>query len=298
MLCLIANPAAGRGRARRAIPAARAALAAVADVRLRETRVAGDERRLVDDALDDGCTTIVALGGDGTWSKVASAIVASGSDCRLGLLAAGTGNDLAKSLAVPARDFTATARLIADGGTRRIDVGFVDGQCFVNAAGFGFDAAVLAAVAGRTWPRGDALYIAAALGLLGGYPGIDVSIGDRRARRHLMLVVANGQRFGGSFRIAPRADLADGALDLVSIANGSLLRRLRLFGAAIRGTHGALAEVSMERVSAIELSFAEPPIYEADGELCRAVSQRVEIRCEPAALRVVSASAGSSSGYA
>ena len=287
MIRLIANPAAGRGRARRVIAAAHSALSAVVDVELRETAAPGDEWRLANEALDAGCTTIVALGGDGTWSNVAAALVARRSDCRLALLAAGTGNDLAKSLGLPANDPVATARLVAGEGSRRIDVGLVDDRCFVNSIGFGFDAAVLAAAAGRTWPRGDALYIAVALEQLFGYRGIDIGVDGSPPRTHLMLVVANGVRFGGSFRIAPHADLSDGALDLVAIANAGALRRVSLFAAAMRGTHVGMPETSTRRITRIDLAFSEPPVYDADGELCQASGSTVSIRCAPRALRIV-----------
>src|SRR5688500_3649283 len=195
MIRIIANPAAGRGRARRLVPAAHAAFARLGSVDVRLTRGAGDEARLAREALNDGCTTIVALGGDGTWSRVAAVMAAARTDCVLAPLAGGTGNDLAKSLALPASDFVAMASLVALGATRRIDVGYIDDRCFVNAAGFGFDAAVLEAAAGRTWPRGNALYLTCAIGQLVSYRGITASIGGGPMRTHLLLVIANGARF-------------------------------------------------------------------------------------------------------
>jgi len=287
MIRIIANPAAGRGRARRLFPAAHAAFALLGATDLRETRVAGDEARLVRDAVDDGCRIIVALGGDGTSSKVAAAIVASRADCTLVPLAGGTGNDFAKSLGVPASDPSAVARLVAMGGTRHVDVGYIDDRCFVNAAGFGFDAAVLEAAAGRTWPRGDAIYLACALEQLVGYRGIDIGLGTAAMRRYLLLVIANGSRFGGRFRIAPDADVADGALDIIGIADASPLRRALLLGAAMRGAHVRMDEVSAAREQQTVLRFVEAPIYEADGDLCRAAGPEVVVRCVPGALRVV-----------
>ena len=99
---VLLNPAAGRGRraARldhyfdllaRALPAFDHAW----------TQAAGDEVKLVDKALAEGCDTIVAVGGDGTWSLVADRILQSGRrDVALGLLPTGTGNDFGKSLGV------------------------------------------------------------------------------------------------------------------------------------------------------------------------------------------------------
>ncbi len=292
MIRLIANPAAGRGRARRILPGARAAVAPLgAD--FVETSGAGDEARLVRDALAAGVDTIVAVGGDGTWSKVAAAIVSEGATCALALVAAGTGNDLAKNLGLPAGDPAAMARLVAAGETHRIDVGFVDDRFFVNCAGFGFDAAVLRAAQGRTWPRGDALYAVTALEQILGYRGVELAADDEPFRTYLMLVVANGARFGGSFRIAPGAEVSDGALDVIAVLDASPLRRVVLFAAAVRGTHLAMPEVRARRSSSLRLRFREPPIFQVDGDLYRATGREVVVTCVPGALRIVSAGSAS-----
>ena len=294
MIRIIANPAAGRGRARGIIRSAHAAFQPLGTVEVRETLRPGDEARLVADALSDGCRTIVALGGDGTWSKTAAAIVEAREPCALALLAGGTGNDLAKNLGVPAGDPVATARLVAEGATSRIDVGRVGERLFVNCAGFGFDAAVLAATEGRTWPPGDALYVACAIERIFGYRGLDIDVNRSAFERHLMFVVANGARFGGSFRIAPGAEVDDGALDVVGIRDAAPLRRARLFGAAVRGSHVALPEVTTSRVTELHLRFRESPIFQVDGDLYRASEPEVRVQCLPAALTVVSAGRASS----
>ena len=287
MIRMIANPAAGRGRARQVIPVAHAAFAPLGEVELRETARAGDEDRLVAEALDAGCDTIVALGGDGTWSKVVAAIVKARSNCALALIAAGTGNDLAKSIGVPATSPAAVAGLVALGVTSRMDVGFVDDRCFANAAGFGFDVAVLAAASKRRWPSGDALYLMCALDLLFGYRGIDMAVAHGSMMRRLLVVIANGSRFGGSFRIAPDADPGDGLLDVVAIADATPLRRLQLLGAATAGAHVRMPEVLMTRERTLDLRFPAPPEFEIDGDLHRAKTPEVRVRCMPGALRVV-----------
>ena len=249
--------------------------------------------RLAREALNDGCETIVALGGDGTWSRVAAVMVAARTDCALAPLAGGTGNDLAKSLAIPASNFQAVASLVERRATRRIDVGYIDDRCFINAAGFGFDAAVLAAAAHRRWPRGDALYLTCALELLFGYRGIDASIDGGPMRTHLLLVVANGARFGGSFRVAPKASVSDRALDIVVVLDAAPVRRAILLAAATRGAHLRLPEAFTFQERDSLLRFAAPPVFEADGELHRAATAEVRVRCAPAALRVITSASSS-----
>lgn len=295
-VCVIVNPAAGKGRGAKAESAVRRAFADVGVTDIRTTRARGDEQVVARRAIDDGVATIVAVGGDGTWGNVANAIIASGADVRLALAAAGTGNDFAKSVGAPASDYAATARLAVDGADTRVDVGCIEGKYFLNVTGFGFDIAVIEHVETITWPRGDMVYIYSALRQLFGYRGIAIaaaSNGERpAATQHLMLVIANGKNFGGAFRIAPDASVTDGRLDAIAIRIAPPLRRMTLFAAATRGTHVGLPEVRAEQSNRFVLSFASPPAYETDGEYNQAATSTLEVRCVPGALRVVVPSPG------
>jgi diacylglycerol kinase (ATP) len=288
---VIVNPAAGRGRGARTLPRVREAFAAVGvgDVRVTEARE--DERAVARRAIDEGFTTLVAVGGDGTWGNVANAIIASGADCRLALVAAGTGNDFAKTVGAPMRDIPLTARLAVEGVDVRVDVGRIEDRYFLNVAGFGFDVAVLEDITRIKWLRGDALYLYSALRQIVGYAGVDIEItspaGRRAKARHLMLVIANAKNFGGAFRIAPGASLSDGKLDAVSIHDATALRRLALFAAAVRGTHTSKPGVLVEQAPGFTLKFGAPPAYETDGEYRQAGSAELEVSCLPGALRVV-----------
>jgi diacylglycerol kinase (ATP) len=294
-VCVIVNPASGRGRGARMLPLVRETFAALGVDQVMVTQNAGDERTLSRQCLDRGCTTLVAVGGDGTWSNAANAILESRADCRLALLAAGTGNDFAKTVGAPAGDLAATARLAVEGADVRIDVGRIEDRHFLNIAGFGIDIAVLEDCATLRWPHADSLYLVSALRQLVRYPGVEIAITSPRAARerarHLMLVIANAKHFGGSFHIAPDAELADGRLDAISIHDASLLGRLDLFVSLTQGTHVANPRVVVEKAASFTLGFAEPPAYETDGEYRRARSTQLEVTCVPQALRVVTPAA-------
>lgn len=289
-LVLIANPAAGGGRGRRLVADARRALLAAGPVLVRETEAAGDEERLVREALHAGHRRIAVLGGDGTWSRVAATLAAEGAGrcTALALLAAGSGNDFAKSLDAPARDFDATARLLRDGATRPADMATAGGRWFANSVGFGFDARVVHRIAGeRSLVGGHARYVATALVELFGYEGVRVAVDGGAPTRQLALVVANGGHFGGSFLIAPPAAPDDATLDLVTIGAASSLRRLALFTRAARGLHLSEPEVAHRAGASFTLRFDAPPAYQADGEAVTADADELEVRVVPGALRVV-----------
>lgn len=262
------------------------------------TTRAGEEAVLTRRAIEDGATTIVAVGGDGTWSNVANALIRTGADARLGLIAAGTGNDFAKSVGAPARDCVASAQLAVDGPDRRVDVGSAEDQYFLNAIGFGFDVAVLEEAARVRWLRGTLLYAYAAMHQLLRYGGIDIAFDAEGATRRLIFVVANGRWFGGAFQIAPSASCDDGLLDAVAIPEATGVERVRLFASAVRGAHVRLPNVEVRQSRAFTLRFENPPAHDLDGEYRRAHSSTITIECVPKALRVVGAASGSDAGGA
>lgn len=296
-MCVIANPAAGRGRGARVLARARPLLEDLGISDIRVTEKAGDEPRIVAQALAAGCDTVVAVGGDGTWSNVANAILRQGAGprVRFAMLASGTGNDFAKTIGAPVYDIRETARLALTGGDTLTDVGRIGEQYFLNIAGFGVDASVLERLGRVRWLRGDALYVYAGLRELFRYGGVDVEIesvhGARRGR-HLLVVIANARNFGGVFRLAPAASTVDGQLDGVMIVDTSPLRRLQLFFAAARGVHARREEVTIERSPRFTLRFRQPPAFELDGELQRAESTELVVECLPRVLRVVGSTNG------
>jgi diacylglycerol kinase (ATP) len=283
------NPASGRGRGERAIVGIRAAFARCGFTDVRGTTRAGDEARLVNEAVGDGVDTIVVAGGDGTWSNCAVPLAKAGSPARMALLAAGTGNDFAKNLGLDPRDPRVLAERLADGGVREraVDMGRVDDTWFLNVAGFGFDVAVLHA--SMKWKRlkGPAVYVISALQGILAFPGVPISVDGTPERSHLLAVFSNGKHFGGSFHIAPGARVDDGELDAVLIRDVASLARLPLLARAIIGRHLSSAHVDHRRTARTVLTFRETPWFEADGELRRANRPTVEVASVPGALRVM-----------
>jgi diacylglycerol kinase (ATP) len=286
---LIANPAAGRGRGARQLPRVRDALAAVGITDVRLTRGPGDERDLAAKAADEGIETIVALGGDGTWGNVTRGILESGRDARLVPIAAGTGNDFPHALGLPAHDPDAMARIAVSGKSVRVDVGWANDIAFLNVAGFGLETEVVLKVQDIPGLRGPLVYIAAALPVLRTYRGLRASIqnGDEPApmQQYAALIVSNGPRFGGGFRVAPGATVTDGKVDVIAVHDAGAFRRLQLFVRARLGTHLGQPEVARSAVSDVTLRFDRNALMDADGEL-HMMPDQVRIRVQHGAIRV------------
>ncbi len=308
---VVFNPASGRGSGRRRIARYRALLERyLPGYAHGVTERAGDEFSLAERALDEGYDTIVAVGGDGTWSHVADRIVSAGrSDVRFGVLPSGTGNDFGRSFGLRFKDPESAVRALAEGGSVQVDVGRVvtpsapgvpgdptrtTGPArvrhFLNLVGLGFDIAVIDAAAGARFLRGELLYKWTALTQLVRYPGVELSLADgggfERRGRHLMLTVSNGRYFGGGFPIAPGADLQDGLLHACAIGDAPALRRLKLFGQAGTGGHVEEREVCMRSAPAFTVSVDGPLRFEVDGDVYAVPGGEVRVEVLPRALRV------------
>ena len=296
---VVFNPHAGKGRAAQFVAPVLDALQGDGRLEHALTAQPGDEESLAEDAIGRGFRRVVAVGGDGTWSKVANGVLRAnahlpaGEQAALGLIPGGTGCDFGKSLGIPRDDLKRAAAIVRAGHSRAVDVGRIEGRHFLNICGFGYDVAVLEHSWSVKYLEGEQLYLYCAVKQLGSYPGfaVEVEADGASLGRHdlLMLIVANAKFFGGKFKIAPSADLGDGRLDVLRFSNMSLLRRLDIMQRLLRGVHEGSPFVKSDRASRLRLRFVsgEPPTYETDGEWNRAKSAEVEIETLPGALRVL-----------
>lgn len=304
---VIFNPASGRGRGHGRISGYRELL----DEHLPGyghglTTRPGEEADLATRAVADGYRTVVAVGGDGTWSHVADRLVELGAPVRFGLLPSGTGNDFGRGLGLAYADPGEAVRALATGRTRRVDVGRIltpmraadhpgaetlAHRHFLNLVGFGFDIAVIDAARRARFLKGELLYKATAVQELFRFPGIELSIHDdgeyQRAGRHLMLTVSNGRFFGGGFPIAPEATPDDGLLHACAIGDAGPMARAALFNAAGKGRHVRSSRVEIRSSRSFRIDFPEPPRFEVDGDVFTTESSRVDVEVVPGALEIL-----------
>ena len=158
---VIVNPIAGNGRAHRLVPRLTTWLATNhPNAQLVETRQRGDAERLAAVARDEGRDRVVVVGGDGTVQEVVNGLMAAGERAAerpsLGLVAAGSGNDLNRDLLLPLEPMASLGTALGD-GERVIDVARADDQRgrvrhFAVAGGVGFDAQVAHVMFGHRLP--------------------------------------------------------------------------------------------------------------------------------------------------
>lgn len=215
-------------------------------------------------------TTVVAVGGDGTVNEVVNGIV--GTPARLGILPAGSGNDLAWQLGLT-RNLNRNLVTLTAGRIRNFDVGQINGErYFINGFGAGFDGAVAGRV--RSYLRyahGYAAYLLAVLRTLATYRfrKVRLTIDGHVVFDQPMLFVSccNGTTYGGGFKVAPSAKLDDGLLTVCAVDQVSRWYALRNLPKFTRGTHLTLPEVHTFTGRRIVIESDHPQPAQADGEI-------------------------------
>ena len=292
MLHLIVNPTAGRGRALPHLDAiVRTLEAAGATVAVHTTTEPAAARALVAAVPTGG--TAVAVGGDGTVHAVMRACLEH--DRRLGVLPFGSGDDFAHALGLGRTRPQQAVRALLEGRERRIDVGTVNGEPFVNAFGTGFDADVARRIlAAPPSFRGVARYLYGVVSALRDFRLADVALQmtttdgeiERFEGPALLVAVQNGPRTGGSFRFAPSARPDDGVLDVVVAGAFGRVGTLAILPRVMRGRHLDHPHVHRFAATSIDLKWSTPMAGHAEGEP-QPVDRAYRVRLRPGALRVV-----------
>jgi len=279
---IVVNPASGAGRAARVWPRLEAVLGrAGLAFELAESTAPGDAERLAARAVADGFRRLLAVGGDGTLNELINGMLASGvptTDCLVAAAAGGTGNDWARTMAVP-DDPDRLADCMARGTSRIADLGIAEDSlgrrsAFHNVAGAGLDAEVI----GRTPRRGPRAlaYLAGVARTLATFspPAFEVIADGRVARGpHLLTLASIGPRCGGGMRLTPGAVVDDGWLELLMLDPltliGALGRLPKLFDGRLAGdpafhvTRCRTATISAEPRCGVELDgqlFGTTPV--------------------------------------
>lgn len=284
-IALLTNPTAGKGRAVRLRDAALTRLRegglVVRDLMGRDAEEAGVLAR---GAVADGVEGLVVVGGDGMVHLAAQ--VLAGTDVPLGVIPAGTGNDVARYLSLPQRDPAGAADRVIAGRRRTIDLARSGERYYVTVLAAGFDAVVNERANHMTWPAGQMRYNLATLAELRTFRPLRYRLeldGVEHRLEAMLVAVGNGPSFGGGLRIAEGADLADGLLDVVVIGPMSRAGLVRTYPRLFRGTHTTHPRFSRHLVRRVTIASEGITGY-ADGE--RFGPLPLTIDCAPGALKV------------
>ncbi|HEX4702200.1 MAG TPA: YegS/Rv2252/BmrU family lipid kinase [Pseudonocardiaceae bacterium] len=292
---LLVSPAAGMGAAARV--AGRVAATLRESVDRLDTLVAvtaEGSAKLARSAVDSGADVLVVLGGDGMAHVALQACADSAT--ALAVVPAGTGNDLARALAVPGEPLAAaaaTAAALRTGHTRTLDLGRVaGGSWFATVLCAGFDSAVNERANRLRWPRGPRRYDLAVLTELARmrpYPLVVETDTDTVRLDATMVSLGNLPYYGGGIPICPDARPDDGLLDITVVGAATRRDLVAIMPRLRTGKHMDHPAVRTLRARSVHLSGENHWVAYADGE--RQARLPLTVRCVPAAVSVLAVGA-------
>jgi diacylglycerol kinase (ATP) len=247
-------------------------------------------------AVKDGYDVVIAMGGDGTIGVVIRGI--AGSKARLGIIPAGTENDMALSLGIPA-DLKEACALIASGHTRKLDLGRISTKkqknfYFFMVAAVGFTATIYPMIADV--PNGNFSGIKDAVATLLKYksnPTAFLTLDDEsKIEVETMLVtIANTPVSGAKNLVAPDASLEDGLLDVAVYPGMSKAELLDYFVKSANVSATPDGRIQRYRARKIKVKTSPKLDIAAEGIILGKGTARIKVF--PGALRVIAPEPGS-----
>ncbi len=226
--------------------------------------------RSIDEVLDDieGYKYILVAGGDGTVDSVVNAMKRKNVDLPIGILPLGTANDFGKFLGIPNKVEDALERILKF-NPKPIDLGKVNDKYFVNVASTG----LLTDVSQKTDVNlkntiGKLAYYLKGLEEIPNFRKLKVKITtDEMVYDDTMylILVFNGQT-AGNLRLATKAEVDDGYLDLIIIKAVQLYEILPLFIKILKGDHLDSKKVVYVKTKKIKIETDEGIVTDIDGE--------------------------------
>lgn len=211
---------------------------------------------------------VISVGGDGTLLEVVNGLV--GSNMLLGVLPAGTGNDFARAIGIPANVKEALKSIVKK-KIKLIDVGKLGDVFFTNVASVGFDAEIVRDIIKyKKFIPGKASYLVAALikFFTFKFKHISVNIDGKEMKSKILLVaIANGTHYGGGMKVNPHGDIDDGYLDVIMINHVPRYKIPLLMAKFAKGDYTHLPFVKTYRCKEITINSQDNLVINADGDI-------------------------------
>ena len=171
---------------------------------------------------------IIACGGDGTVNQTAHGL--HRTNCILGVLPLGSGNDFAQSVGIPL-NFDEAFNVLLSGKTKPIDAIIYTNGLFLNTCGIGLDGLTNFYASRSMFRSGFMRYFSSGLkALIAAKPFttyiVIAETNQRIEQKVWMITIANGPTEGGRYRISPSSNNSDGRAELILV---KYISRIRLF---------------------------------------------------------------------
>ncbi len=293
-ICLIVNPAAGRGKSEKMLPEVTRLLSQKGvEFDVITTTGPGHAEALAMELSVSEYRVLVAMGGDGTLGEVVNGVMASRLNrIALATIPAGTGNDFAGGNRLFSH-WTESIEAITSPITKHIDVIRVeDGanrvRYAVNSVGVGFDAYVVKRVSKLKSKRlGSISYaIEVVRGLFAFQPqDMTIAVGGygKYVKQAWLCALTNSEKFGGGMKITPGAAFDDGFVHISYLSETPRLGLIKLLFNVFKGQHVGKPGVYVGKGHEVAI---DPPGYypcHFDGDI-RDVKYPLSVELVPCAI--------------
>jgi diacylglycerol kinase (ATP) len=241
-------------------------------------------------AIKNGYKILIAMGGDGTIEAVMRGII--GSKARLGIIPAGTENNIAKSLGIPT-DLEEACALIVSDNTLKLDVGQVKSR---NGEKFVFFEMATVGLSAAIYPDANKL----ANGKLSKIKSAAATVIHEETKpkvfltfnneskievETMLVMVSNTPTFGKNFMVAPKASLQDGLLDISTYPDFSKVELLGYYAAVSDGGYSGDGKVQHYQARKLKIKTSPKMDVMADGVALGKGTVKIKVRS--GALRVI-----------
>lgn len=294
---VILNPYSNRWNSQKRWPDAEAALkAAGLEFDLVVSKAKGQIVELAEQAAREGCSPIIVAGGDGSIGDAANGLARAAASKTellgpLGIMPLGSANDLVYSLGLPT-DLKEAAQVIARGNVRPMDMGILNGRCFVNNSAAGLEPYTTIKHEKIHLIKGMARYLVAAVQAVMDKPewqGVIEWDGGRYEGPLSLVTIGNGRRSGGFF-MTPHADPFDGKLTLAYGYRGTRLGMFQALPRALKEGEGSYVEMEGMHelhVTRVSIHLDKPSPAHTDGELLPQWLQHFEYEIQPKRINMI-----------
>lgn len=283
---IIVNPVSGSGRRKKALKMIDKHL----DRNKFDFEIVRTERHkhaieLTKQGVESGCKAVVIVGGDGSINQVGATL--AGTGVALGIIPAGSGNGLSRSLGISMNPKKAVQN-INDFNFRTIDTGLTNNKAFMNMSGVGFDAAVADAFHQQK-TRGLFKYFMVGVPLLFNYKlqtyKIDAD-GRKFERKAWQIALANSSQYGNDALVAPKAEVDDGMLDAVVLNPMPIFQMFINFYRLFRGTLHQSKYIKTFKFKEMTITQERNDVAHLDGDPFE-LGKVIEIKINPMSLKVI-----------
>ncbi len=249
------------------------------EFRLHKTEYEKHAVVLTQEAIKNGATTVVSMGGDGTNNEVLNGL-SNFENITFGIIPCGTGNDFATHIGIPA-DVVKAADIILDSPAKFTDYIQLPSVRALNVVGIGIDVDVLTRYQALK-KKTKAGYYRCLIKSLLSYKCKNISYelnGEKKCSKAFIAAVANASMLGGGIKICPDAVEDDGKLDLVTVDE---IKGLKLIGALLKLNSGKLGELKQTNHTLIEeisITTDKDTVVNVDGELYKNIPFDAKIVC-------------------